>query len=112
MFCPGCGSEQSGELKFCKLCGANLYAVRQVMATRESDDNLTGARRRNTWGKRKGKIRRVTYEMTFNSSRVNYNRCRQQTICARLQINSPGFPLRLNYRQCHAVKCLAMICFE
>lgn len=35
MFCPRCGSNQSAELKFCKLCGANLYAVRQVVDTRE-----------------------------------------------------------------------------
>jgi hypothetical protein len=35
MFCPQCGNKQSDELKFCNLCGANLYAVRQVVATRE-----------------------------------------------------------------------------
>jgi hypothetical protein len=32
MFCPQCGSAQGDELKFCKLCGANLRAVRQVAA--------------------------------------------------------------------------------
>jgi hypothetical protein len=37
MFCPRCGSNQSEELKFCKLCGANLYAVRQVVDTRETE---------------------------------------------------------------------------
>ena len=35
MFCPQCGANQSEELKFCKLCGANLQAVRNVVATRE-----------------------------------------------------------------------------
>lgn len=35
MFCPQCGSTQSDELKFCKSCGANLHALRQIMATRE-----------------------------------------------------------------------------
>ena len=35
MFCPQCGSTQSDELKFCKTCGANLQALRQIMATRE-----------------------------------------------------------------------------
>jgi len=35
MFCPKCGSTQSDELRFCKLCGANLFAVRQVVDTRE-----------------------------------------------------------------------------
>jgi len=38
MFCPRCGSSQSEELKFCKSCGANLYAVRQVVDTRETDE--------------------------------------------------------------------------
>jgi len=38
MFCPKCGSTQSDELKFCKSCGANLLAVRQVMDSREGID--------------------------------------------------------------------------
>ncbi|HXU39043.1 MAG TPA: zinc-ribbon domain-containing protein [Blastocatellia bacterium] len=36
MFCPQCGSTQSDDIKFCKSCGANLFAVRQVVATRET----------------------------------------------------------------------------
>ena len=36
MFCPRCGSTQEEELKFCKSCGANLYAVRQAVDTRET----------------------------------------------------------------------------
>jgi hypothetical protein len=36
MFCPKCGSTQSDELRFCKLCGANLFAVRQVVDSRET----------------------------------------------------------------------------
>jgi hypothetical protein len=35
MFCPRCGSTQEEELKFCKACGANLYAVRQAVDIRE-----------------------------------------------------------------------------
>src|SRR5262245_61549612 len=44
MWCPRCGSSQRDwwrtrdvleELKFCKACGANLYAVRQVVLTNE-----------------------------------------------------------------------------
>ncbi len=38
MFCPQCGINQSEELKYCKSCGANLFAVRQVVATRETDE--------------------------------------------------------------------------
>jgi hypothetical protein len=33
MFCPRCGSNQSEELKFCKVCGVNLHAVRKVVDT-------------------------------------------------------------------------------
>ena len=40
MFCPRCGSNQSDELKFCKSCGANLYAVRQVVDTRETGEKI------------------------------------------------------------------------
>lgn len=46
MFCPQCGSNQSGELKFCKLCGANLHAVRQVVATRETGEGIDWSK---TW---------------------------------------------------------------
>lgn len=46
MFCPQCGANQSDELKFCKLCGANLYAVRQVVATRETGEKFD---RTKTW---------------------------------------------------------------
>jgi hypothetical protein len=35
MFCPRCGSTQGDNLKFCKACGANLEAVRQVVDTRQ-----------------------------------------------------------------------------
>jgi hypothetical protein len=38
MFCPQCGASQSEELKFCKVCGANLLAVRQAVATRGETD--------------------------------------------------------------------------
>ena len=35
MFCPRCGTTQSEELNFCKVCGANLSAVMQVVDGRE-----------------------------------------------------------------------------
>ncbi len=46
MFCPQCGNQMSDELKFCNLCGANLFAVRQVVGTRETDDKFDWSR---TW---------------------------------------------------------------
>ncbi len=46
MFCPQCGSTQSDELRFCKSCGANLQALRQVMASRETDEKFDWSK---TW---------------------------------------------------------------
>jgi hypothetical protein len=47
MFCPQCGGTiQNEELKFCKQCGANLYAVRQVMFKRETDEKFDWSK---TW---------------------------------------------------------------
>lgn len=46
MFCPQCGNKQSDELKFCNLCGANLFAVRQVVGTRETDEKFDWSK---TW---------------------------------------------------------------
>ncbi len=40
MFCPQCGTTESDELKFCKSCGANLSAVREVVAKRETGDTI------------------------------------------------------------------------
>ncbi len=46
MFCPQCGSTQNDELKFCKSCGANLHALRQVMASRDADGKFDWSK---TW---------------------------------------------------------------
>ncbi len=46
MFCPKCGSAQSDELKFCKSCGANLFAVRQVVDAREPSEGFDWSK---TW---------------------------------------------------------------
>lgn len=40
MFCPRCTSAQSDNLKFCKSCGANLEAVRQVLDTRQTPGKI------------------------------------------------------------------------
>jgi hypothetical protein len=42
MFCPQCGSNQSDEVKFCKSCGGNLFAVRQAVTTRETTHETGG----------------------------------------------------------------------
>ena len=44
MFCPRCGSRESEELKFCKSCGANLYAVRQAVDNREAGEKIAGGK--------------------------------------------------------------------
>jgi len=46
MFCPQCGNKEGDELKFCNLCGANLFAVRQVVGTREADEKFDWSK---TW---------------------------------------------------------------
>jgi hypothetical protein len=38
MYCPRCGTTQDDQLKFCKSCGANLHAVRQVIDKREVEE--------------------------------------------------------------------------
>jgi len=46
MFCPRCASEQLDDLKFCKSCGANLEAVRQVIDTRDAQGKIDWSK---TW---------------------------------------------------------------
>src|SRR5258705_2695945 len=46
MFCPQCGSTQSEELKFCKVCGVNLHAVMQVVTAREPEEKFDWSK---TW---------------------------------------------------------------
>ncbi|MEK6299182.1 MAG: hypothetical protein AABO41_00545 [Acidobacteriota bacterium] len=48
MFCPQCGSNQSDDVKFCKSCGGNLFAVRQAVAIRETTHDTGG---KFDWGK-------------------------------------------------------------
>ena len=40
MFCPRCGSSQSEELRFCKVCGADLSAAMQIVAPREPGEKF------------------------------------------------------------------------
>src|SRR3954467_15028745 len=46
MFCPQCGLNQTDDLKFCKTCGVNLQAVRQVVAARDPADDFNWSK---TW---------------------------------------------------------------
>ena len=43
MLCPRCGTNQSDEMKFCKVCGANLQAVREALEHPE-------AMKKSDWG--------------------------------------------------------------
>src|SRR5207253_7338691 len=36
MFCPQCGTESSQELKFCRLCGANLKVIGKAVTLSEA----------------------------------------------------------------------------
>jgi len=38
MICPRCNSNQSDDVKFCTVCGANLAAVRQALDVKDSDE--------------------------------------------------------------------------
>ncbi|HEX8846840.1 MAG TPA: hypothetical protein VF791_19510 [Pyrinomonadaceae bacterium] len=51
MYCPQCGANQSDELRFCNLCGANLYAVRQVVTKREAGEAAATADEKFDWSK-------------------------------------------------------------
>jgi hypothetical protein len=46
MTCPRCASNQSDQVKFCTVCGANLAAVRQALEMREPDEKFNWNR---TW---------------------------------------------------------------
>ena len=46
MICPRCSSNQTDEVKFCTVCGANLQAVRQVLDGPPVEDKFNW---NNTW---------------------------------------------------------------
>ncbi len=46
MICPRCSSNQTDELKFCTVCGANLHAVRQALDGPQVEDRFNW---NNTW---------------------------------------------------------------
>jgi hypothetical protein len=46
MFCPRCGSNQDEQLKFCKVCGVNLSAVREAVDKRQTDEKFDWSK---TW---------------------------------------------------------------
>jgi hypothetical protein len=79
MFCPQCGINQSDELKFCKSCGANLYAVRQAVSTGEpprkpSEEGSWGKNAAN-WMQYQAELVKLKYDrerkMTPEEKRVN-----------------------------------------
>jgi len=46
MYCPQCSTIQGDDLKFCKQCGTNLYAVRQAMTRRDIGEKFDWSK---TW---------------------------------------------------------------
>lgn len=46
MFCPQCGTQQSDELRYCKACGVNLHAVRQVVVAGDAAEKFDWSK---TW---------------------------------------------------------------
>lgn len=46
MFCPRCAANQSNDIKFCTVCGANLQAVRQAVESPETGKKFDWA---DTW---------------------------------------------------------------
>lgn len=76
MFCPQCGLNQSDELKFCKSCGANLYAVRQVVTARDTDEKFDWTK---TWvaemllSSEEHKKRKREHESEFTAEEKRYN---------------------------------------
>ena len=43
MFCPRCSANQSNDIKFCTVCGANLQAVRQAVESPEAEKKFDWA---------------------------------------------------------------------
>jgi hypothetical protein len=46
MICPRCNSNQTDDVKFCTVCGANLLAVRQALDVREASEDFDWSK---TW---------------------------------------------------------------
>jgi hypothetical protein len=46
MVCPQCAITQAEDLKFCKSCGANLFAVRKALASRDTNEKFDWSK---TW---------------------------------------------------------------
>ena len=46
MFCPQCGTNQAEDQKFCKSCGAPIFAVRKALTTRDTEEKFDWSK---TW---------------------------------------------------------------
>ena len=46
MFCPRCGTTEPDDLKFCKSCGSNLFAVRKALLSRDTNEKFDWSK---TW---------------------------------------------------------------
>ena len=40
MYCPGCSTQTTDEINYCKQCGANLRSVRQALLSGEPEESF------------------------------------------------------------------------
>ncbi len=96
MYCPQCATNQSDDLKFCKQCGANLYAVRQVMFSREAGDKFDWSK---TWvaemfmseGERKKREQQLEEQVGITPEVKRYNEIKAGVITSSVGIGAMIF---------------------
>ncbi|HEX8634566.1 MAG TPA: zinc ribbon domain-containing protein [Pyrinomonadaceae bacterium] len=96
MFCPQCGANQSEELKFCNLCGANLQAVRQAVTMRETGEKFDWSK---TWvadmflseEERKRRSRQLEQERGETAEIKRYNEIKAGVITSSVGIGAAIF---------------------
>ena len=98
IFCPRCGSESGGELRFCRRCGTNLEVVSKAISLPASaDEDLAEAHRA-------FRLRLVRGIGLDNSYRVRFDRGRIPPTELRLPVGTRDRPsyVRLRKPGCYA----------